>query len=512
MAGQHIDPDKYGQISAAVVPRNLNEEAFTAFGNHIKGATKIVPYLKAAASDPTKWDDENYEPILVGGEPVDPDYLPPYRTAPGLVDLHPNVLLKNNQAIVQEGFDIVVYSLRADPRFFAYGDITVDNYRTYWSETSRVSPQGETQYQFAEEYDGSIDGWPDPGMPPYDWTLMEYPSEAEGLWEDIEDTKRHRWYRYRVTYYDIDGDPVTSDYYPPVPIGKQPKIGVKVKNMFKRNGLKSGGLGPEDMPATPPPILPDGSPNNSPTGWSDNFVPTPTTEFLWVIRALVTMEGSINTEVGWSQPALVPDDENLTRFSATGEPHPKNIEPFKSNQNADASDPGAGHDALIAAGWVKPEDYDPDVHFFIATRNDLGGSTYDVWYKERLTEEEQEIKLVRYKLLPLYADWDDSSWASANRPVGYDPTDQGWVPDLQDETNFLVNYRSEAIAYSNKTIKKDWSDPRPFTPRDTYNDYISIHPDDGGDAIDATKEINNTPNSKIALINSSFFFIQIPLL
>ncbi|KKN88644.1 hypothetical protein LCGC14_0245350 [marine sediment metagenome] len=482
----HIVYTDHGSVPAAIVPYNLNERAFIGFTNHIKGAPKLCPYIKAEASDPAKWDDANYEPVLVGGEPVDPDYLPPYRTAPGLIDLHPNVLEKNNSATVQEGFDITIYTLRKDPRFITYGEITESNYREYWSEVNRVSPQGETEYQFAEEYDGSLNGWPDSGMPPYDFSILEYPAIGESLWEDIEDTQKHRWYRYRTAYYDNDGDQQVSDWHPPIPIGRQPGLFVKVKNIFIRNGLKADGLDVSDMPATPPPITTLGAPNNSPAGWEDNFVTTPVTDWLWVSRALIDVEGNINTQVGWSQPAVVSDDENLTRFHVSGEPHPKTI----VDTTTDASDSSQGDTDLVSAGWVQPLDFDVTIHFYIATRVDLEGGTYTEWKVERLTNEQEDIVVTRYKLLPLVADWDDPTWVSNNRPVGVDPSDQGWVVDLQTETNFLVNYISIAILYANRTIKSNWSDPRPYTSKDTYNDYISIHPDDGGNIDDTEVEFN----------------------
>jgi len=285
---QYINFDDYGYVNNAVVPNNLNEEQFVAFTEHIKGSHMQFPYLKAPASDPAKWDDDNRVPVLDGGgiNPVDPDYLPPYRTAPGLLDLHPQRMTKNMLVTVQEQFQVVTYILREDPRFITYGDIDEDNYRNYWSEVSRVSFQYEKEIWFAEEYDGSFPGYPDVGMPPYDYSTSTYPAGAEYLWETIEDTSRHRWYRYRVATYDTDGDPIISDWSPPIPISKTASLYVQIKNIFIRNGSKVGSSPTTgDRPATPMPIKLDGSPNNLPTGWDDSWVSTPTDEWLWISRA-----------------------------------------------------------------------------------------------------------------------------------------------------------------------------------------------------------------------------------
>ncbi len=483
-----IDPTLYGEVPVPIIPTNLNEQGFIAFGQHIKGGSFSLPYLKAPASDPAKWDDVNKVPVLVGGEPVDPDYLPPYRRAPGLLDLHPNVLIENQKIAFKQEFERIEVILTRDPDFINEGDITEDNWQEYWTVTNRVIPENAQILEFAEEYDGSISGWTDPGRPPYDDANGEYPEGAQfdALWETVQYIERHRWYRIKYVDYDENGDPIVGKISPPIPIGKDSTTFVTEVFKYKRQGVKGTDDPAYIIPDTPPPFNSTGQPNNDPTGWVDTPPSSPDTDYLWRIKALEEVKGDINTQVGWSKPAIVPEDNETTRYSATGKPNPETI----VGQGEDVANSTNEAD-LVAAGWVAPLDYDETVHNYIATRS--GSSlNWTAWKVERISPQETEITKRVYKLLPRLSDYDDPTWIAANKPSGSDPSNQKWLRELQEETNFLVNFVSEATFYADSTIKQDWSSPVPFTSQLTYNDYISIHPDDGADAIDATKQIDDT--------------------
>ncbi len=482
-----IDKTLYGEVGAALIPYNLNEQGFIAFGHHVKGGTFSLPYLKAPASDPTKWDDEAKEPVMSGGQPVDPDYLPPYRRAPGLLDLHPNVMQENMQVSFKQGFERIEVVLTRNPSFILDGEITEDNWRLYWTITNRFIPDGAQILEFAEEYDGSIAGWPTPGRPPYDSGTGEYPEGAEfdALWETIQYTERHRWYRIKFVDYDEENNPVVGRISPPIPIGQDSTTFVIEVFKYRRQGLKDTDNPADVIPATPPPFDSQGRPNNNPAGWENTPPSSPSTQYLWRIRGLRELKGEINTQVGWSRPALVNEDNETTRYSATGKPNPEVIVP----QNADVADDDNEAD-LVAAGWVPSLDYDPTIHNYIATRT--GSSlNWTVWKVERITPQETDITKRVYKLFPRLVDYDDPLWVNEHRPVGSDPSNQRWLREIQPETSFMVNFVSEAVFYADNTIKQDWSAPVPFTSQLTYQDYISIHPDDS-DAIDATREIDDT--------------------
>jgi hypothetical protein len=481
-----VYPENYGQIPAGLVPRNLNEQAIVTIGQMVKGGHNF-PYLKAPASDPAKWNDSTLSPVLVGGQPVDPTYLPPYRNAPGLLDLHPERMELDMEATVRIDYQVYVVRLMRNPDLINYGDITDENWTEYWEVREVFVPSANITIEYAEDYDGSLPGYSTPGRPPFDDVTQEYPegSSFDALWDTVYDTKRHKWYRIKYISFDNEGTPTVARISPPIPYGQDSTTFVQEIKRYRRSGTKG-----VDVPAAVKPTRPSaftilGAPNNNPDGWESTIPTTPADQYLWVIRALKELKGDINVVAGWSDPALVGEDNETLRYSSTGKPDPNTI----VNSTEDVAD-GTNEDDLVAAGWVPPASFDPDIHFYKATRTGTTGN-WSNWLVERIASDEGTYTKRVYKLLPILSDWDDDIWISANKPSGVDPSNQGWLFELGAETNFLINYFSEATFYRDNSIKYDWSDPRPFTSRDTYNDYITIHPDDG-DAIDDTKEIDDT--------------------
>ena len=298
-----INVEDYGPLSSGLVPRNLNQDAIVGFGTHVKGGHDY-PYLQAPASDPAKWDDANDTPILQGEEPIDPDYLPPYRRAPGILDMHPIKMVENMSTTVKVGFEVLTCQLTRNPDFISWRQIDEDNWNSYWQITSRMIPDNAQIVEFAEEYDGSIGGWPDSGRPPYNDSTKTYPAEAESLWETVQDTKIHRWYRIKYLAYDENDDPIVGKISPPIPIGENSTTFVKEINYFIRNG-EIGVDTLEDSRPDRPDAFVNGVPNNTPAGYTDTIPPTPTTDYLWKTSALQELSGDINTDIGWSIPSYV---------------------------------------------------------------------------------------------------------------------------------------------------------------------------------------------------------------
>jgi len=478
-----INKEDFGEIPAGLIPRNLNQEGITGHGTHMKGGHDY-PYLEAPASDPAKWDDANDEPVLQGGEPIDPDYLPPYRRAPGLLDIHPKRMAENMSVSVKIGFEILTCQLTRNPDFMSWGQVDIDNWGSYWQVTNRMIPDNAQIVEFAEEYDGGIVGYPTPGRPPYIDATKTYPPEAEFLWATVQDTKIHRWYRIKYLAYDIDDNPIVGQITQPIPIGENSTTFVKEVNYYIRNGEIGVDTLEDSRPPRPATFI--GSvPNNEPAGYTDTIPPTPTTDYLWKISALRELSGDINTDVGWSIPAYVEEDIETIRFSATGTPSPGTI----VGPTEDVAT-GTNDADLVAIGWVNTVDFDPDIHFYTATRTGSTGA-WSNWLVERIRGEDGSRERVVYKLLPLTSDYDDPTWKAANTPVGVDPSNKNWLEYVQAESLFLVNFRSTAILYADGSFKRDWSAPTPFTAIDTYNDYISIHPDNVG-VIDPTEQIDDT--------------------
>jgi len=469
-----INPDEYYSTSLGYVPRSLNQKVSIAIGHTLKGGFNF-PYLEAPAADPTYWDTPSDGPTPAG-EAI--GYLPPYRTAPGLLDLHPNRMVEQMAATVKIGFKRVTVVLSRNPDFISIGDITSDNWNEYWSIISEFIPDNAQITEFAEDYDGSLPGLPEdpdyPKRPPYD-SVTGYPAGAESLWEDVEDTSRHRWYRISYLDYDETDTPIVGYITPPIPRSQGSTTFVREVNYFKRNGTKTGSPPlSSDRPDRPPAFTSSGVPNNSPTGWSDSVPAAPATDYLWKITALQEADGNIITSQGWSVPQYVKEDVETVRYSNTGKPNPDTI----VGPTEDVAT-GSNEANLVAAGWVPSADFDPSIHFYIATRTGSSGS-WTNWKVERIIGESGVQRLRKYKLYPILTDYDDPTWQAAETPTTVDPAPDGWVDYLSAENNFEVNFVIEGAILPDGSFLEPWSAPRPFTSVPTYADLIQVYADDGG--------------------------------
>ena len=448
-----------------------------------------------------------------GGPQIFPD-------VDSLVSFHPKMMKKGMVATIinfpQPGTD-AKYKLDADPDqlFDAITEeslITSENWTDYWVLDSETQQSTQRVYQYAPDFNG--------GKPPFPYSTNEGLA-FESSWKPALNTSaNHKWLRFRDSDEFVEYEwPVASGIFikiynwsVPVPIGNQYETGDFIDYRFKRENIADApvtdplnlvsdgfynveeGSVEETLPDgrifnyasgayfkaksanvyqfaanttvqrvvdIPPRSLPDGKPNNEPSGWTDG-IPAGTDQ-LWRIFAQKSIYGQLKS--AWILEKITENPEYV-RYSAKSTPNPNSLMTVNDSiGDVDpANSPDTFDDTLTNNGWLPA--FDPDNAIFIATRDDAAqgvpGPPFTQWRVDKITDESGEYTDRVYKLFPLNIDFDD---VVLDKPVGRDPSDQGWNDAPLPETDTEVNYESQARKFLDGTLKTDWSDPRPYIKR-----------------------------------------------
>lgn len=398
--------------------------------------------------------------------------------------------------------------------------VTLDNFLDFWVIQSQTSAPTTRVYQYAADSPGG-------GMPTFPYTEAHEPD-----WSGIRDDSRgHRWVRFRDDDVDSNADGIYDNWTPPLPIGEQFRTGDYEENRFKRQavdttprtstaGLIAGkyyiietgtititgdveaneigeygdtttavitpgkvfkyvaGNGYTFNPATVqevvsvPPKAIGGVLNNEPVGWGDT-IPLGSAQ-LWQISAQKSVYGQLKSS--WILKKIV-EDPDFIRYSNSPSPHPSTL----AGRNDAVVSGGATDLALIAAGWESVY----NSHNFIATRalDPDPSFLYTEWVVEKINEESGEYQDRVFKLFDLNLDSDSPSVAA---PTQRDPTKEGWSDAPLQETDTQINFVSEARKFFNGELKTAWSIPVPYTGKDVFNDAIDTTQDNFHYAADGT--------------------------
>lgn len=384
--------------------------------------------------------------------------------------------------------------------------VTVDNFAQYWSVLSQTESKIARVYQFAPDGPGG-------GAPIFPYTLAQEPN-----WVNTrDDTKGHKWMRFRDDDIDDDSDGIFDNWSVPIPITAPFQGGDFIENRFRRQVVSltvhtgsgtliagkyyvidagriqiDGDLSLNDIgefgedtsvilalgrvfkydaantytflsSATvtetlrTPPRTVGGIPNNEPTGWFDT--PPVGTDQLWEISGQKSVYQQLKSD--WILKKII-ENPNYVRYSDSPSPHPDTLAGPNSSAN-----PSSSEDlALIAAGW----DSVYDNQSFIATRSDdPGPDLYTSWLVEKINEESGEYTDIVFKLFDFNLDADS---IALTPPSGRDATKEGWFDVPQQETETQINYTSQARKFFNGELKTPWSQPVPYTGKDSFNDTI----------------------------------------
>lgn len=471
-------------IQADIVPNNDNPRMFTTDNKYVKGAPQVFKTITE---------------MLV---------FHPARMTAGM----PATILNYPKAGVITDFRLI-----AEPNAMldANNDsiVTEDNFSQFWQVQTSLETSKTRVYQY------SADG-PGGGSPVY-----PYVSDQESNWKNTFDaTQGHRWMRFRDDDVDANEDGIYDNWTIPISVNNIYASGDFIENRFKRQAVSAtqhtgtgtlqvdkyyiidvgqvriqgdlslndiGAFGAitdttlgtgrrfkyasantytflnsavvtETIPAPRRTI--NGLPNNEPSGWFDT-IPVGSDQ-LWQITAQKSVYGQLKSE--WIIKKII-ENPDYIRYSNKPTPHPDTI----AGINTPATSGSPGDTALIAEGWVSVYDN----HSFIATRqDDPGVDLYTNWLVEKINEESGEYTDRVFKLFDLNLD-SDSPFLVA--PTLRDPTSEGWSDSILQETDTQINYVSEARKFFNGELKTSWSQPRPYTGKDTFSDIIDS---DLGDA------------------------------
>lgn len=476
-------PEGFINIQSPIVPNNDNPRGYATENKYIKGAPQVFSSLQE------------------------------------LVAFHPNRMRAGMPATIinwPTAGTITDFRLNVDPTKLldAVNEsiITADNFQDFWVISTQTLSKLNRVFAFAPDGPGG-------GTPVYPYT-----SATESVWSNIrDDSKGHRWARFRDDDVDDDHDGIFDNWSLPVSIGSTFITGDYIENRFKRQAvdttvhISSTGLlvdkyyiiqsgtitidGPnledceigeygattiatltsgrtfkyvagntytfnsasaQEIVKAPPRSI-GGIPNNEPSGWDDVIPSLPAGQQLWQITAQKSVYGQLKTD--WVLKMIV-EDPNFIRYSNVPSPHPDTI--AGPNDNA-STEPTNG--LLTAAGWVTAY----AGQYFIARREvDPGPNLYTSWIVEKISEESGEYQANVYKLFDLNLDQDSPEIAP---PTQRDPSQEGWSDTPVQETETKINYVSQARKFFNGELKTPWSPPVPYTGADVFID--TIEPDLG---------------------------------
>jgi hypothetical protein len=436
-----------------------------------------------------------------------------------LVAFHPNRMKSGMPATVIDyptAGTISDFRLSRDPSQMLNGTgnsiVTVDNFQDFWVLQSQTQKNTTRVYQFAPDGPGG-------GSPIYPYTPDE-----EDNWENVrDDAKGHKWMRFRDDDIDTDEDGIFDNWSVPIPIQGIFQTGDYVDERFRRQAVSatlhtgtgtmttdkyyvvedgrieidgdlslneigsygtvthanllkgrvfkfaSGNTYSFEESATvtetlkAPPRTISGLPNNEPVGW-DEVIPSGTDQ-LWQISGQKSVYGQLKSD--WIIKK-VNENPNYIRYSDNPSPHPNTIVGI----NTSAADGTGGDTALIAAGWSKTY----DLQNFVATReDDPGPDLYTPWIVKKINEESGEYTDRVFKLFDLNLDSDSPE---ITPPTLRDATQEGWSDVPLEEGATTINYISEARKFFNGELKTAWSQPVPYTGKDTFSDTIEATPGD----------------------------------
>ena len=407
--------------------------------------------------------------------------------------------------------------------------VTFSNWREYWDEASAAITSKKRIYQYTTDFLG--------GLPPFPYNTTAGLNNESAWVGGLNRTLGHKWTRFRdndafTMYPDPQGGndiKLYDNWSVPLPIGNSFVTGDYIENRFKREDVNTtpvtdpvnlvnnetyqvtegivtatrtndgaefeygvGGIffvtsaftyafdantSVDEVIDIPLRTLSDGSPNNEPSGFTDTIPLLPAGEQLWKIYAQKNIYGQLKSE--WLLEKII-EDPDYVRYSDKSTPHPDTLVPTTKNV-ADiyaGSDPDyiglTYEEVLVVEGWRSV--YTDGLTDFISTRKDavegVPGQPFTSWLVEKLGDESGEYTDFVYKLFPVNADYDDT--VVAGKPVGRDPSNEGWIGIPQLETDTLINYVSSARKFFDGTLKTAWSDPVPFTAVDVYVDTVNL--------------------------------------
>ena len=471
------------QIQADIVPTNLNPRMAVTSVEYVKGAPQVFADIAE------------------------------------MVAFHPNRMKSGMPATVMNWPDtgtITDFRLGVDPTSLKDASnnsiVTIDNFQQYWIVQSQTQKNSTRVYQYSPDGPGG-------GAPVFPYTLGE-----ETNWTNVrDDSKGHKWMRFRDDDVDSDSDGIFDNWSVPIPISGIFQTGDFIDSRFKREAVStSTHSGTGTMTASKyyviqtgtlqingdltlneigyfgtdtqvvlskgrifkfasantysfldsatvietiqvPPRTLNGTPNNEPVGWSDT-VPEGAIQ-LWEIQGQKSVYGQLKTE--WVLRKII-ENPDYVRYSNSPSPHPDTI----AGINTPAGTGTPEDTALIAAGWSKVF----EGQNFIATREDgTGADLYTNWFVRKINEESGEFTERAFKLFDSNLDLSDPILVA---PTNRDASNDGWSDTPKPETSTQINYVTEARKFFNGELKTTWSQPVPYTGKDVFIDYIEATPAD----------------------------------
>lgn len=436
-----------------------------------------------------------------------------------MVAFHPNRMKSGMPATVMnwpESGTITDFRLSVEPTSLLDSSnnsiVTIANFQQYWVV------QSQTQKNTTRVSQYSADG-PGGGSPVFPYVLAE-----EDNWENVrDDSKGHKWMRFRDDDTDSNADGIFDNWSVPIPISGIFQSGDFIDSRFKRQAVSTsthsltgtmtvdkyyiiqtgslqingdlslneiGYFGTDtqvvlakgrifkfasantytfldsatviETIAVPPRTL-NGLTNDEPVGWSDS-VPAGTDQ-LWEIQGQKSVYGRLKSD--WVLRKII-ENPNYVRYSNSPSPHPDTL----AGVNTPAGTGTPEDAALTAAGWVSVFN---DQNFIATREDDPGADLYTSWLVRKINEESGEYTERVFKLFDSNLDLDDPILvAPSNRDAAID----GWSDTPLPETSTQINYISEARKFFNGELKTTWSDPVPYTGKDVYIDYIDGSPAD----------------------------------
>jgi len=426
---------------------------------------------------------------------------------------HPSRLIKGNSATVfnyPKAGVITDFRLGVEPSALldSNGDYVVNdsNFSQFWEVQSETQTKSSRVYQYAPDGPGG-------GSPVFPYT----PSE-EANWSNVrDDSKGHKWMRFRDDDVDDNNDGIFDNWSTPISITAPFSSGDYIDNRFRRQAVSAtvhtgvgtltsgkyysvdegsveidGDLSLNDIGAygtstnttitlgrvfkyapantytfhdsakvtetlKAPPRTVAGLPNNEPVVWSDT-IPIGVDQ-LWQISG--QKSGYQQLKSDWILKKVV-ENPNYIRYSDSPSPHPDTI----AGPNASANTGSAEDLSLQDAGW---ESAYAGQNFIATRKDDPGPNLYTNWLVEKINEESGEYTDIVFKLFDLNLDADSPALAP---PTARDATTQGWFDTPQPETETQINYTSQSRKFFNGELKTPWSQPVPYTGKDSFNDTI----------------------------------------
>ena len=432
--------DEFVQLPAGIVAANLNPEFWVARANDLLGGFKQYNTLEEFVQlHPNKMvigmeASINQHERTLGvfrATKVKLDKIPDLTNFP--LSISPNQLDVNGNEILVAGNTVPA----------------VNFYGNFWTVIEQFELNSlETVFEYAPDING---------LKP----IFPYIQSQETFWTTTYDPANSKWLRSRNTDRQDANTGIYLDWSIPLPINGNFETGDFAANLFIRSAT---------TPQLPKALTKDGLPNSDPSGWTDT--PPTGTDPLYEIRGQKDQRGNLKS--AWIGPFLIPENEDLIRYNASSVPNPDTL----ANSTTVATTGSAADTSLITAGWVKL--FDPTIHQYRAQRTETSPGNYTTWDIVKISGESGEYIDRIYKLFPINADFDSQTFINANTPTGNNPVanpqgltrNAGWADTQYTETTTLINGYAEATKFIDGSLKTPWTSPKPFTGKDSYQDYI----------------------------------------